>query len=374
MKRFSTLGFILILLLAGALQSADYRGTEVVRVAQGDSLAGDLLAGSRHVYIDGVVRSDVLAGSETLTVNGKVGDDVLGFCKELSIHGSVGDMVLFFGRTLVVDGEVKGDVLAFGGEVLITPKAVIRGNLFVWTGELNMEGGKVRGSIKGGSGYAFLNGSVGEGVELKTRKVKFGPDYHAALGTRLTLRKPLDRKQAGNVPENLELTIEKRKPFFLKGGFYWSLISLFIVGVLIIVFMKNTVREYLPLARRQPLKSTGIGFLVLIAAPIAVIILLVLIFTIPVSLILLALYLILLYIGYVFSAIFLGDYLLGLMKKNGAAPALIGSLILGVILVVLLPKLPFIGWFVKLLLVCFGAGSLLIYLWKLKSNSKMQAA
>ncbi len=298
----------------------------------------------------------------------------MAFCRQLTLHGKVNDQVLFFGESLIVDGEVNGDVLAFGGSVELTENALVHGNVLVGTGNFTMEGGRVDGYVRGGAGRAFLNGQVVKSVELKVKNINFGSGYHAGRGTMLTLKAPLDTTKAGNVPADLKITIRKPKHFYQRAYFYWSIAAMFVVGILMVAFMKNFVRDFISVSHQQALKNAGVGFVTLIVIPVAVVILLVLILTIPVSLILLAIYLVVLYLSFIFTAFSLGDYFLSLIQKNGSAPALGWSLLLGVITVALLPKIPVVGWIIKLAIICFGMGSLVIYFWQTKSKNRAEVS
>jgi hypothetical protein len=42
-------------------------------------------------------------------------------------------------------------------------------------------------------------------------------------------------------------------------------------------------------------------------------------------------------------------------------------MLVGVILAVLLPEMPFLGWLFMLLIIGFGLGSLVLFLWHLKN-------
>jgi hypothetical protein len=373
MKTAIQIMVVVIALLLPA-HAAEYKGAEIVTVGQGDTLGMDLFAGCRYTEIYGVVKGDVYAGCERITIDGEVTQDVLAGCEELQIHGKVGDMVIFFGSNLLIDGEIGGDVLAFGGKVRLTERAVINGNLFIGAGYFNMEGGLIGGNIRGGVGRALFNGIVGEDVELETGSVRFGENYRSAGGTRLTLHEELDEEKAGYIPENLETTIKKKHRFFQGVFFYWSLIAMFIVGILIIAFFKDFSRDYVAFSGQSIAKHLGVGFLALVAAPVAIVILLILVFTIPVALITLAIYLILLYFSFVFTALYVGDYLLGLIRKDESPKSLIWPLLLGVILVLLFPKLPFIGWFFALVIMCFGLGTFVSYIWNLKQTNGTQTA
>ena len=365
---------VVLIALLFSLNAAEYKGAEIVTVNEGDTLRSDLFAGCRHVEVYGVVNSDVYAGCETVTIDGEIGDDLLAGCREARITGKVGDGIVFFGQRIYIDGEVGGDVLAFGGEVRISERGVIKGNLFVGAGNLLLEGGRIEGNIRGGAGRTHLNGFVGEDVDIETGFIKFGEGYQAAGGTKLTLHKELNKENAGYVPDNLEVTIQKRERFFQGAFFYWSLIAMFIVGVLIVAFFKNFSRDYLGFTKRELWKNMGLGFLVTLIVPVAILILMLLIFTIPVALMVLAAYFSLLYLSFVFTALSLGDYLFGMLQKNGSAKNLIWPLLLGVIVVMLVSKIPFVGWLFSLAIISFGMGSFIAYIWNLKRTNGTQTA
>lgn len=366
---------VLLILCAATLQltAAEYRGAETVRVSAGDTLDTDLFAGSRTVDIEGFVNGDVYAGCKRITVRGEVAQDVLAGCETLEIQGKVGDMVIFFGSDLLVDGEIGGDLLAFGGKVRITERGIIKGNLILGAGELLLEGGRVDGYVRGGAGYARLDGTVGQYLEMEAGHVRFGTNYSAPGGTKLTLPKELDREKTGPLPDNLEIKIEKRRLFFQSLAFYWWLIALLITGILLVVLFKNFSRDYLTFAGKDLWKNLGAGFLALVVAPVAILILLLLVVTIPVGLILLALYLIVLYLSLIFTALFVGDYLWKLFQKESSGSSLVLPVVLGVILVVLIPKIPFIGWLVALAVICFGLGSFITYIWNLRRSNGTSA-
>lgn len=369
MKRLTFVLFWLVLFWLQSSYAADYRGAETVRVAPGDTLRTDLFAGSRSVTVDGVVTGDIYAGGETISVNGMVEDDLLAGAREVTVRGKVGDMVFGFSGNLSIEGEVGGDVVAFCGEVRIGPEAHIKGNLYVGTGRLWIEGGRIDGEVKGGAGEVYLNGAIAKRVVMKTPKFSFGPDYRAGEGTKLTLPYKPDRSKIENLPQNLEIVVKPPKRFYRSSFFYWSMAAGFVTGLVLVVFLKNFLYDYLSLARQKLWQHTGVGFLALVAVPVAVLILLLLVLTIPLGLILLAVYFILIYLSFVFSALFIGDMVLRALQKNGRQGHLIWPLLIGIVLVALLPKLPTIGWLFGIIFICFGMGSLAAYFWNLRAKS-----
>lgn len=370
--KYASSFLIILLFLVSVGSAAEYRSGQTVYITQKDTLKSDLFAGAETVTISGTLLSDVYAGCKQLDIKGEVADDVIAGCKDLRISNKVGDQVIGFAETVVIDSEVGGDVLAYAGEVRITPNAHIHGNLHIGTSYLNFEGGKIDGKIFGGGGRAYLNGKVMKDVDLGMGSVQFGQDYKAQNGTKLKLHEPLS-DDAEFVPDDLELSYFEMEYFFQGLFFYWSIVSMFIVGILLVTLFKNFSFDLLTYAKQNVWKNLGFGAIFFIGVPIAIILMAVLIVTIPVSLILLSFYLVVLYLSSLISGLILGDYLINMLKKNGDTKQLVWSLVLGILLVALIPHIPAVGWLFNLLLICFGMGSFILFVYQSSRSNKQVA-
>ena len=359
----------IVFAFALSLGAAEYRGGETITVREIDTLDTDLFSGCRNLDVLGLVNGDVYVGCEHLTIEGEVLDDVIAGCRVLTVTGIVGDNVIGFAQSIIIDGEVHGDVLAFGGIVRITERAKIHGNVYVGTGDFRFEGGHIGGFLRGGAGDANLEGRVEGDVELEVGDIYFGPEYFAKGGTTLKLHKPIEEYELEHMPKDLEVIVKHEDMFIATAFFFWSLLALLIVGMVIIGLFKNSSKDYLTHAKTGLGKSIGYGVLVLILTPIAIVILAVLILTIPISLILLAAYLVLLYLSFTFAALYIGDYVLSIFRKEPNNNGLFLSMLVGVVLVSLLCHVPFIGGLFGFIIICFGTGSLVTYIWQLKHTA-----
>lgn len=363
---------VLVLAMIGSAYAGVYRSGETVRINAGDSLATDLVAGSRDIEVAGYVDDDVYAGCQRLVIAGDVTDDVLAACQQLTVGGKVGDKLVGFAQNILIDGEIGGDVLAYAADVRVTKRGHIRGNLHLGTGSFRLDGGRIDGWVRGGAGSLSLNGSVGDSLRLEAGSVEFGPDYRAQ-GTTLIAGRPIDRETLTNAPEDLQLVIKKELPFYRTRFFYWSFISMFIVGVLGIAVFRKFSRNLINYARGNLALNLGVGLLFLLATPVVILILAVLILTIPMALILLAFYVVLLYLGSIITGMWLGYALLSLKGSDRARTNLFVALLVGLILVGLLTKIPLVGWLIHLAIICFGSGSFVAYFWNLR-KTEVQAA
>lgn len=375
MKIFQYL-LALSMVMTAPVWAAEYKAGETVTIPIGETIAEDLFVGARQVHIEGRIQGDVYAGGEQLIVNGQVTQDVQAGSRSLTITGTVGDDVLFFGQELLIEGDIVGDVTAFGARVYLSPSAVIHGDVTIAVGKLELDGGEIKGSLKGRAGTAFLNGTIGEDTDLEVESIIYGPDSQTLGETELTLNKPLDRDQAGQVPDNTKIVVkvqERRFPFGAIFGKLWSIAAALIIGLVMVLFFKPTTRDFLDFAKTGILPNTGLGFVYLVVIPVAVLILFILVLTIPVALIVTALYLIALYLGSILASLSIGDRFMERFSKQPTSRGLILPLIIGVIAIKLITAIPFIGWLIGLVVICYGLGSLINFIWNFRKMPEANA-
>ncbi len=346
--------------------ASDYRAGQSVTVSMGDTLPDDLYAGARSVYIDGIVIGDVYAGAQNVRISkdGRVGDDVLAGCEEVQVYGPVGGNVIGFAGRIFIESEVMGDVLAYGGEVYLGKNALVHGNIYVGAGKIEIDGARIMGDLTGGAGRASLNGMVEGKVDLGLGTVSFGENYLAKGGTKLVLQEETTIDEIEYAPADLELSFAEKSYFFTSMFFIWGVVSLLITGILFVAVFKETARDMISFAQNNIFKASGMGFVFLIVIPVAVVILVVLIFTIPVALIGGTLYLILFYLAHIVSALILGDLMLRQIDSGFRNGRLFIPLIVGIIFVVFLPEIPYIGWLIDIAFVSLGLGTFILYGWQ----------
>jgi len=344
--------------------TAEIYSDQVLRIAEGDTMASDLIAASQTVEILGTLDGDVFTAGQHLTVEGSITDNLTAGFQFVTLRGDVGGMVVAAAQTIVVDAEIGDDLYAFGSEVRITENGVIRGNVFVGSGIFRLEGGHVDGWIHGGTGTAFLNGTVRDSVILETGSIDFGENF-TAKGTKLTVKEPLDAESLKYIPENFKVVLDRDEAFYQSTFFYATFISAFVIGALMAWLFPTFSGNMLIFAGKSIPRTSGIGFLALIGIPVGSVILGLMILTIPLALIALVLYFILIFFSSIVSGLFIGHTMLSRAGKETSPGNLVLALLIGLVIVNLLTEIPILGWLFSLLFVCFGMGSVITYLWSL---------
>ena len=131
-----------------------------------------------------------------------------------------------------------------------------------------------------------------------------------------------------------------------------------IAGSVLLAAAPRVTRRVTQSLRERPLASSLVGILLLLAVPLACVLLLVTVVGIPLGLISIALYLVLLPLGFLATAAALGD---AVVERKGA-PAHTSRRVLAVVVAIALMAallfLPWLGWLVALLAVLFGVGAI----------------
>jgi hypothetical protein len=151
----------------------------------------------------------------------------------------------------------------------------------------------------------------------------------------------------------------------IAGGITVSL-GMVLIGALLILAMPRFSREAAGTVEAKPLQSLGMGCVMLIGVPFAIIVLLVTIIGIPLALLLGFGYALLLLLGYLVGAIFLGDFVLG---KVGAAKLDSGwwrvlAMFLALVVLAIVKQMPFIGGLAVFLLFLAGIGAFTMRTWR----------
>ncbi len=326
-----------------------YMFGDVIKVS--GIVTGDAFLFGREVVVDGDIMGSLLVFAENIRIDGNVAGSVRGGANSISFHGSTGRDLMVMGNTLTVAGPVGKDLFA----------AASTGTL---TGSIGRD---VITSIN----RLIPDGPIGGDVSAAVSELVLGPD--AQVDGKVTYTSENEatiNSQAivgGSItrldPPTTQVTAVSagRKAW----SFFRPILSLLVVALLMILLFPGVTKTSAAMIREKPLPSLGVGALIVFVAPIAALILLITVIGIPVSFLSMLLYIVLLYLSRIFAGYFLADLAFEKfdVKLHPVLKALIGVLVLALIF-----KIPYIGWLVHLAAVIFGSGAFVHYL--LNKNEK----
>jgi cytoskeletal protein CcmA (bactofilin family) len=316
-----------------------------------------------------------LAGGRVSTA-AEVKGDLVAAGGEVSIGGGIGDDLYAAGGEVQVDAVVTGNARLAGGDVAIGPATVIGGALTASGGRVRFEG-NARERLHASGGSVFIDGTVQGDAEVEAEQIEIGPN------TRITGKLVAHTSRAPEIPAGAQIlggvefhaaevghVISDSDAQNLRtvahgvGSFFWVL-GVFVAGTLFMLIFPAYSARAAQWIGQEPLRSLGLGFVILVSLPVLFVLLLITIIGIPLALIVAMLYGLLLFLGWVTAALFVAQKLLGFLRSG--APVTLGWKLLALFLAVLglwlLGFVPIVGGWIRFAALLLGIGALVWQGW-----------
>lgn len=367
LRRHALLILSLLCLPAGvvAQEAADSivkqgRITEDLYLAGGtiDVLAdvdGDVIAAGGQINIDQTVSGDILVAGGNVAIRARIGDDVRAMGGNITVSGAVGD-----------------EAIIAGGNVLISPTATVGGRALLGGGTVRVEG-KVGKGIKAAANRVVIDGDVTGDVELFAETVEIGP--RAMIRGNLIYRSRENAQIAsaakitGAVTRerfDMEDRMHERSRVFRPIATLALYITLMVTGIVLYLLFPIATVGAARTVNTSPWRSLGLGFAVLAATPLVVLLLFISFVGIWLGLLALALYLALWLLGFLTGVLTVGEW--GLRFIGRAQTATKGWRVLSVVAALLVlwvvRLVPVLGGIAVFALLIFGLGALTLYFWR----------
>jgi cytoskeletal protein CcmA (bactofilin family) len=358
----------LALLLAAPGFGMVRRSGQTVSVGAGETLDDTLLATGNFVRIDGTVNGDLIVLGREMQIRGTVKGDVV-FCGQYGeITGTVEGNIMAFANSLRVMGRAGRNVYSGVQSLRLGPSGQVDGEVVVGAQTVDLEGTVARNVL---AGITLLNSSGKIGRDLTVRGNGLFLDSSARVGGNVTAY-VYDAKGVRIAPGAVVtgktsthvVAAKGQGNQYLRPGFYiWKAVEL--VGALLVAWLMLILTpafvEGATGAVSSPWRSLGLGFAVLVATPVAILLAAITLIGLPLALLALALYLAALYLAKIFVAAYIGRMLR--LRVNGGIGAKLLVVLLGLLVIMVAVQLPFkIGFALHLAVLCFGLGA---FAWQL---------
>ena len=359
--------FVLVAFSSSVFAQSTFREDEVSRLESDETVNGDYFAAGEKVVVSGTVRGDAYIAGGNIRIDGNIDGDLLVAGGDIEIAGRVGGDVRAAGGDVTVLGDVGKNLTLLAGSGEVLPGAKLGGNVVALGGDVLVET-PVPGSLTSAAGGLTVADSVGNGInafvgELNlTSKASVAGDltYWSEEQADISKEATISGKVIQNKPEK-KVDTQQAEKFFagIKIGFdIFFLLSALLVGLAFAGLLPNFVRRISNMVLGRPWASLGFGFLALIVMPIAAVILMVTVIGLPVGLLTLVGYMALLWLSKVFVSFAVGRRILDLMGRKGAG--LVLSLVLGLVVLGVLDWVPIVGGLVGFVLMLMGMGGYLL--------------
>lgn len=345
---------------------------------------GDLVAAGGNVEIDGNVSEDLIVAGGYLNLNGDIGDDARVTGGMININGMVEDDLIVAGGqiTLGSNTSVGGDLVVYGGTVKVNGE--IAGNAVLNGGDINISG-KIDGNVKVDEA---TNLTIASGAEIKG-DVSYKSVNEATISDNAVIKGEI---KATIIEKVEKVEVAKKAPitFFTAtyiGAKVVSFVSLFILGIVLILAIPAVFRKFNDRMRTTLGRCVGAGAIMIFGVPLGALVLFVVSILLFITLIgaglgviaftsnfvLIILYALLIYLSTVFLSFFIGRMILYKtsldINKYGWKVLMY---LIGLVIVMALYSVPFVGWVFRFTGILFGFGGLMLiikdWLVSLKKN------
>lgn len=360
---------------SGAAMAAEFKAPEKdgdpnVTISAGETHKNLYTAGA-NVIANGQTFGDLFAAGGMVSVIGDVEADANLAGGSLSVSGKIGGDARVAGGNITISSPVGGDLLVAAGNVLITEKSSIGGDLLVAGGNVVLEA-PVKGSLRAAGGNVTINSKIDGNVQVVVSgrgnnqgNLVFGPK--AEILGKIIHKGPKEAviKDGARLPA-IDYTFYsgKRDAARFWGGlltlvFLIKLIAWFLAGWLLVRYRKSGLSRIVQSIREKPMENLGLGLAGLVVIPIVIILLLVVFVGYYIAGILAFSYGVLLMISGLLAAIFLGAWLIKLIKKTDGFAVDWQAVALGVAVLAVLRLVPILGWLVCFVVFLMALGAVL---------------
>ena len=365
----SLLPLFLVLWLTApdAARALDLRHDQDTHIGAGTTVSETLVCTGDVVTIDGRIDGDLVVAAERFSMHGTVTGNLYVFGGEVEINGAVEGTVVGIGKRVRLGARVDRGTMLVGDRINITDAARIARDVTLFGEGVKVEGAAARDVTFAGD-WIEVRGEIGrdfhvlgsDRVELLD-SARVGRDVRARLwGRSAEVEQAPGATVGGEVQVKQEsLVREHYLAHYRHGSFYMMLLvgaaAAFVFGLLIYLLDPRFFEADPPDARGF-VRSLGVGFIVLLAGPVALILVGMTVVGIPVAVLGLFLLISAVYTSYVIVAGLVGQTVL--TPAGPGLGAFAPSLLVGVLIVSTVAALPFVGPAVRILAVLFGLGCL----------------
>jgi len=353
MKKWLLALALLVLVPSTALAAEVRSAKNQLTLGSGETIQDDVYATAGMVTVSSNIGGDLTVAGGTIRVDGNVTQDVLAAGGQVTLNGNVGDDVRMAGGTLQINGAVGGDLLVAGGNVEIGENAVIKGQVFVGGGSVVIAGHT--GAIKAAPGSLELTKTAVVNGDLNYRSSQAAVIDSAARVT-------------GHVNFN-QIQARHRANYAAVGmASFFSLLlwlSGFILAGLFMLLAPSKTEKLVKNWRSEFWTNLLTGFLFMVAAPVAAVILMITVIGLPLGIGLLILIPILIFIGKLVTIFVLGCWAQKLWNKETPDRPTWLAAFVGSIILMFLGIIPLLGWLAIAVVGLTSLGALIRYDWNL---------
>ncbi|MBT6691034.1 polymer-forming cytoskeletal protein [Candidatus Parcubacteria bacterium] len=354
---------ICIVLPTSALALTGY-SSDIVILEKDQVINGNYYAAGNTIEINGTVNGDIFVAGDTIVIDSEnINGDIFAAGSNITVKGKVNGSLRLVGENIDLMGEVTRNAMVAGKSFRVDSDSKLAGHLTFWGQMVNVAGeiGRLEGAFSNMRLSGTVNNDVDiylsepteEAINISDEAVVNGTLYYKAL-------KESEINSDATIGDvSFNEIVKKTEPSFDKGnllGWIVKFFGMFIVGIIALYLWPKFVADSYSSVYKKPVKTFFKGLLLLIVTPLASILIAATIVGLPLSIIVMVLWAIAFYLAKVMAAWLIGKFIKDKLFSNAKWRKVL-VLALGILIYILLGKIPFIGFMISMLIYIFAWGT-----------------
>ncbi len=294
---------------------AETRSGDSPQVPASQTINDDLYIAGQNVVVNGTVNGDVYAAGQSVTIKGTINGDVLAAGQTVMVSGQIRGSVRTTGQTVQLSGaQVGGSFSGLGQNVSTDSDSTIGGGMNGSAQNL-IARAKVSRGITAAAARATLDGEAGRDVIMAVDQLTLGANARLGGNLKYYSDHSLVTGSGGQVAgattriEPNHRQAQTGAAWFGFGFRLWSFVSAFIIGVLMLVWLRQPTQRVADVIIRRPWPTLGWGLLGLLLAIPVLIMLMITVIGLPLAIILAILVGVSLYLAKIFVALAAAEWI-----------------------------------------------------------------
>lgn len=346
-----------------------------IKVDNDKPLKDDLYISGGSIEVNDPIDGDIVAFGGSIIVNGDIDGDVIIVGGQIDINSRVAGTVRIAGGDILVKGDIKKDLVIASGNLTLTEKSKIGRDLVLGSARSKISS-KVGRRIIGGSSSMVIDGTVDGDVVVTANELEIGDNAVITGDVKYTSENKADISSSADIQGKIHSrrppvgrrTVSRQIASAL--NFAVSIIWLMVLGTVLLALFPGYAYRVNENLDDSPWKSFIWGILSLILTPIIAGLLIITIIGFPIALIIFFIYLFGIYVTKIYFGHYLGKRILVRLRATGSH--WFWSLLLGIVIILVLAKIPILGPIVRVVVVIFGLGAIVLSLYEMFTESRSE--
>ncbi|MFL6691374.1 MAG: hypothetical protein ACJ8GO_00285 [Ramlibacter sp.] len=338
------------------------------------AVAHNVYSVGRQVRPAGPVKGDFSAAGGKVVVDQPIDGDASLAGGSIDVRAPVGDDLRAAGADVTVESTIGGELVAAGANITVAAAGAVARGAALYGSNVSMDG-RIGGDLVARASKVTINGEVVGNVRVAAAEIELGPKARIggsmSYATGSELKKAEGATVAGPIVREPERAARRASSATLGRGTSWlgggmSFLALLAVAALFVLLAPRFGASAAGRIQASPWLALAAGFATVIAVPVLVVLLFITVLGIPVGIAIMALYPALLLAGFVVGVLFISRLLAVALRKqvpDGFAGGM-GYFAIGLLLILLVAKVPLVGAMFVGLLGLAGVGACVLELYR----------